>query len=327
MRAYVTGGTGFVGSNIVKVFAERHLADVHCPVHRFVPAESSGFTTERLDLLDDGAVRASVAAFSPDVIVHSMILNDFAAMYADRDLAWRSYVGTTETLARAADEVGAKLILVSTDWVFDGTQPGADEDTPPNPVNLYGVLKMASEQAARLSCRRTAVARVSAVSGMHWMRDSTPRVQDGGFGYFVTSIVDALEAGRQFAVWEADNINMVATPSLASECAEVMWRIAADESAAGVFHCCGGESTGRMELARIACDVFDLDPSLLASTAPGRSAAGAVGEFPIPYDTSLSVRRTRKVLGYEPPDIRELLIRFRRERATGTLAAAKEASR
>ena len=322
MRAYVTGGTGFVGSNILKVFAERHGAEVHCPVHRFVPADESCFTTERLDLLDGSAVRASVAAFGPDVIVHSMILNDFAAMYADRELAWRSYVGTTETLARAAEEAGAKLVLVSTDWVFDGTQSGADEDTPPNPVNLYGVLKMASEQAARLSAGRAAVARVSAVSGMHWLRESTPRVQDGGFGYFVTSIVDALEGGRPFAVWEADDINMVATPSLASECAEVMWRMAADESAVGVFHCCGAESTGRMELARIACDIFDLDPSLLSSTAPDRSAAGAVGEFPIPYDTSLTVRRTTDVLGYEPPGIRDLLARFRRERATGRLAAA-----
>ncbi len=322
MRAYVTGGTGFVGSNIVKVFAERHRAEVHCPVHRFVPSDASGFTTERLDLLDDDALLASVASFEPDVIVHSMILNDFAAMYADRDLAWRSYVGTTETLARAANEVGAKLIGVSTDWVFDGTQSGADEDTPPNPVNLYGVLKMVSEQAAMLTAQRAAVARVSAVSGMHWMRDSTPRVQDGGFGYFVTSIVDALEAGGTFGVWEADNINMVATPSLASECAEVMWRIAADQSAVGVFHCCGAESTGRMELARVACDVFDLDPALLRSTAPDRSAAGAVGEFPIPYDTSLTVRRTREVLNYEPPGIRELLNRFRHERSTGALAAA-----
>ena len=320
MRAYVTGGTGFVGSNIVKVFAERHGAAVHCPVHRFVPGDSPAFSIERLDLLDGSAVQASVHAFAPDVIVHSMILNDFSAMYADRDLAWRSYVGTTESLARAADRAGAKLILVSTDWVFDGTQAGADEDTPPNPVNLYGVLKMASEQAARLSTGRAAVARVSAVSGMHWMRASTPRVQDGGFGYLVTSIVDALEAGRPFGVWEAGNINMVATPSLASECAEVIWRIAAHESAAGVFHCCGAESVGRMELARLACEVFDLDPALLASAAPDRSAAGAAGGFPIPYDTSLTVRRTREVLGYEPPGIRELLARFRRERATGALA-------
>ena len=121
-------------------------------------------------------------------------------------------------------------------------------------------------------------------------------------------------------MWEADNINMVASPSLASECAEVMWRIAADSDAVGVFHCCGGEPAGRMELARMACDVFDLDPALLSSTAPDRSAEGAVGAFPIPYDTSLTVRRTQEVLGYEPPSIRELLTRFRQERTAGALA-------
>ncbi|MCY3618890.1 MAG: hypothetical protein OXG66_14530, partial [Acidimicrobiaceae bacterium] len=63
-----------------------------------------------------------------------------------------------------------------------------------------------------------------------------------------------------------------------------------------------------------------LDPSLLSSTPPDTGAVGAVGEFPIPYDTSLTVRRTRDVLGYEPPGIRELLTRFRHERATGALA-------
>ncbi len=320
MRVYVTGGTGFVGSNIVKVFAERHSAQVHCPVHRFVPDEPAMFTTESLDLLDSDGVRASVAAFGPDVIVHSMILNDFAAMYADRDLAWRSYVGTTETLATAANEVGAKLILVSTDWVFDGTQTDADEDTPPNPINIYGVLKMASEQAALLSAKRAAVARVSAVSGMQWLRAYTPRSQDAGFGYFVTSIVDALQQDKEFAVWEADDINMVASPSLASECAEVMWRIAANESAVGVFHCCGAESLGRMELAYLACEVFDLDASLLNSAEPPRTGEGAVGGFPIPYDTSLTVQRTRDIVGYVPLSVVELLSRFREERSNGALA-------
>ena len=162
---------------------------------------------------------------------------------------------------------------------------------------------------------------MSAVSGMHWMRDHTPRVQDGGFGYFVTSIVGALEAGQPFGVWEADNINMVASPSLASECAE------GDVGASRPTRTPSGSSiaaavspAGRMELARMACDAFDLDPALLRSTPPDTGAVGAVGEFPIPYDTSLTVRRTRHVLGYEPPGIGDLLTRFRRERSTGALA-------
>ena len=72
-----------------------------CPVNRFVP-DAPQYAIEPLDLLDADAVRGSVRNAAPDVIVHSMILNDFARIYADRQLAWDSYVGTTRTLADAA---------------------------------------------------------------------------------------------------------------------------------------------------------------------------------------------------------------------------------
>ena len=316
MRAYVTGGTGFVGSNIVKVFVDRHGVDVVCPVNRFVPDDPT-YAVEPLDLLDSEAVRASVRNAQPDVIVHSMILNDFARLYADRRLAWDSYVGTTETLADVANEVGAKLILVSTDWVFDGTQTRADETTPPNPINYYGVLKMASEQVALTRADRAAVARVSGVNGVHWARPTTEREQDCGFGYFVLSLVDALSEGRTFAVWEGDDINMVATPSLASQCGELMHRRAVVDDATGVFHCCGADATGRMELARAACAAFDLNPSLLTT---GPADPDSMPGSPIPYDTSLGVDRTEAILGVAPLSTDDLLARFRLELESGALA-------
>ena len=321
MRAYVTGGTGFIGSNIVKVFAERHRATVHCPVHSFVPTNPQGYITEPLDLLDADAVQASVAKFDPDVIVHSMILNDLAGIYAQRDLAWRSYVDATLTMADAANQAGAKLILVSTDWVFDGTQSGADELTPPNPVNYYGVLKAVSEQAALLRAERAAVARVSAVNGVHWARDEMPRGQDPGFGYFVTTVLDAVSQDQTFGVWEGDDINMTATPSLASECAEAMWLIAANDHADGIFHCCGAQPAGRMELAQMACDVFGHDPSLLQSVSPDREMMTLLGGARVPYDTTIRTPRTTEVLGYEPLGTRELLERFKQEIESGDLVS------
>ena len=322
MRAYVTGGTGFIGANIVKVFAERHGATVHCPVHSFVPENPKGYTIEPLDLLDTDAVATSVAQFEPDVIVHSMILNDLHGIYNRRELAWRSYVDATLTLAVAANQAGAKLVVVSTDWVFDGTQAGADEHTPPNPVNYYGVLKALSEQAALLRADRAAVARVSAVNGVHWARDEMPRGQDPGFGYFVTTVLDAVSQGEPFGVWEGDDINMTATPSLASECAEVMWLIAADTQADGIFHCCGAEPAGRMELAQMACGVFGHDPSLLRSVPPDPEMMASLAGARIPYDTTIRTPRTTEVLGYEPLGNRELLERFKRETQTGDLIAA-----
>ncbi len=323
MRAYVTGGTGFLGSNIVKVFAERHRATVHCPVHSFVPDNPQGYTMEQLNLLEADAVLDSVAQFNPDVIVHSMILNDLAGIYAQRELAWRSYVDATLTLAEAANRAGAKLILVSTDWVFDGTQPGADEHAPPNPVNYYGVLKALSEQAALLRADRAAVARVSAVNGVHWARDEMPRGQDPGFGYFVTSVLDAVSKDEPFGVWEGHDINMTATPSLASECAEAMWLMAADHQADGIFHCCGAQPAGRMELAQMACEVFGHDPSLLRSVPPDPEMMALLGGARVPNDTSLRTPRTTEILGYVPLETRELLERFKQEIDAGDLVPAR----
>jgi dTDP-4-dehydrorhamnose reductase len=154
---------------------------------------------------------------------------------------------------------------------------------------------------------------------MHWARDETPRLQDPGFGYFVSTLVRALRAGEPFAVWEGEGVNMVASPSLATACAEVMWAIADIGEATGIFHCCGSEATTRMQLAELACDVFDLDAGLLRSIA---APADATPGWPVPIDTSLTVDRTRTVLGYEPPSPTELLERFRSEMETGEMSVA-----
>lgn len=309
MRAYITGATGFVGSNIAAEFQAVPDTVVHCPVRSSHPDPS--LSTESLDVLDAAALQASVRRFRPDVIVHSMILNDHELMYADRDLAWRSYVGTTEALSDVANEVGATLILVSTDWVFDGTQGPAAEDTPPNPINLYGVLKMASELVLHERCERGAVARVSGVQGHHRARPTTPRSQDLGYGYLAASIVDALSTGNTFTVWEAPDINNIATLSLASECGRIMHAIAQLSDPVGTFHCCGSEPTSRRDLALTTCDVFGLDPALLRFGPP---VEGTMMRHAVPYDTSLSTAQTVARLGTTPLTTHQIIEQFREER-------------
>lgn len=305
MRAFVTGGSGFVGSNVVKVFTERHGVDVVAPSHVAV------------DLTDRASVHESVAEARPDAIVHCAILNDLGRLYADRRAGWDAYVGATRNLVDAANAVRAKVVLVSTDWVFDGTQSGADERTPPNPINLYGVLKLASELVVTERARDGAVARISGVNGVHWARPAAPRTQDAGFGYFVASMVEALSAGRPFSVWVSEDINMIATPSLASASADLMWRII-DRDRRGIFHCCGGEPVGRWRLAEQAADVFGLDLSLLREGRPGPVARLA----PVPHDTSIAATATAAALDASLPSVRELLVELRHEVETGSLAVA-----
>jgi dTDP-4-dehydrorhamnose reductase len=298
VRVFVTGGAGFVGSNVVAVAAARGDVVV-------APSRSA------LDLLDEAATHAAVEDARPDVIVHTAILNDFAGIYADRRAAWKSYVGVTRTLADAANGSGSALCTISTDWVFDGTQSFADESTPPNPINYYGLLKTASELVTLERAREPMVARIAGVMGAHRAGRPAPRAQDPGFGYFVTAVVDALAAGQPFTVWESDAINMIATPSLASLSSAWVLDLA-ERGLRGVFHCCGGEATTRMGLACAAAQVFELDESLLGSGPPD---PGALPPARIPYDTSLDAHATARALDHELPSVRDLLHGLRAERA------------
>jgi dTDP-4-dehydrorhamnose reductase len=282
MRIYVTGGSGFVGSNLVHVFQKRG-ADVIAPTHA------------ELDLTDAHATARGIEQAAPDAIVHAAIWNGFGDLLSDRRRAWDSFVGATRNVVAAAGD--AHVVLVSTDWVFDGTQHAAKEDEPPNPVNAYGFLKAACELV--VAERGGTVARIAGVQGVHRARPRTPRAQDAGFGYLVASLVEALRRRERFTVWDGPGINAIATPTLATDAAEMI-RAAIERRVTGTLHCVGAEPLHRVGLARRAVQAFDLDPALLATGPPPPGASG-------PHDTSLDGTYTAKALGVELRGVDSLL--------------------
>lgn len=297
MRIYLTGASGFVGSNLAHVFGHGHGAEVIAPAH------------EHVDLTDELLVRRSVLATKPDAIVHAAIWNDPAGLRSDRRRAWEAYVTATRNVVAAGNAVDAHVVLVSTDWVFDGTQGPATESEPPNPINAYGFLKACSELIVREAAARGTIARIAGVQGVHRARPETPRAQDAGFGYLVVSLVGALRAGERFAVWDGPGLNQLATPTLATDAGELVWTALARE-VTGVLHCCGGEHADRVGLTRRAATVFELDPELIdVVSAP----EGAAGPEPVPRDTRLDARATARALGVELPGLDAMLNRLRSE--------------
>jgi dTDP-4-dehydrorhamnose reductase len=297
VRIFVTGGGGFVGSNLVHVFAQRHGAEVVAPAHAAV------------DLTHAPVVRRCIAATRPDAIVHAAIWNDPGMLGSDRRRAWREYVEATRNVVDAANEIDARVVLISTDWVFDGTQGPATEAEPPHPINDYGFLKAASELVVTERARRGTVARIAGVQGVHRARPEMPRRQDAGFGYLVASLVQALRAGRRFTVWDGDGLNRLATPTLATDAAELVWR-ALERDAGGILHCCGGEHCDRVGLARRAVQAFELDPELLdVASAP----AEVLSAGPVPRDTRLDATDTAARLDADLPNLDTTLARLRQD--------------
>lgn len=308
MRIALTGSTGFVGSNVAKVLQLRG----HEVVGLVRTVAKLPWETQLVDFQNQDSIQAALAG--SDAVVHCAIANDFNRLMQDRPYAFDAYVGLTSRVVRAAVASSTKPIFISSDWVMDGTSHLTPETDPGNPVNIYGVLKAMGEQVVRDIAPETgATCRIGGVMGFHQLKDQGPRNQDVGFGYFVTTLVRELKAKKQFAVWGGDQVNKIATPSLAAEIGAQVSLIA-EKNAVGTFHLVGDDAVSRMDLAKMVCEVFELDANLLIETDP---PASELFPAPVPVDTSLSNAATKQALGLGPTGLRALLNALKTEYESG----------
>jgi dTDP-4-dehydrorhamnose reductase len=312
MKIAITGSTGFVGSNIASV-----LQSYGHEVLGLVRSESKlPWETKLVDFTSEESI--GTALVGTHAVVHCAIANDFNRLLQDRDFAYDSFVGMTSRVVKASNKAGSKPIYISTDWVMDGTTHLSLESNKGNPVNFYGFLKAMGEQVVRdLAPENGAVCRIGGVMGFHQTKQEGPRSQDVGFGYFVTSLVASLSKGDSFTVWGGNRVNQIATPSLAAEIGAQIERVA-KRNATGTFHLVGDDAIERFELAKLVCEVFELDTKLLLRSEPPESEL-----FPaaVPVDTSLSNKASKQALGLGPTGLKDLLKTLKLELETGKLTA------
>ena len=154
MKALVFGPTGQLGTDVVRVLTERGEDVV--PVTRDVA-----------DLTDPAAVEALFVRERPDAVVNCAAYHDVAGCEDDPELAFEVNAAAVERLARHSADVGAKLMTVSTDYVFDGKKAGGyREEDEPRPLNRYGESKLAGEQRALDAHPKTFVVRTQSLFGV-----------------------------------------------------------------------------------------------------------------------------------------------------------------
>lgn len=152
-KVMITGAGGQLGRDLAI-----HL---HAAGH-----EVHAFDRNRLDITDADRVQASVWKLRPDAIVHAAAYTSVDDAEAHPDLAYHVNALGTRNLAIAAEDVRAKLVYISTDYVFDGQKrtPYTEYDTP-HPINQYGRSKLAGEEFVRSFSRSWYIVRVSWLYG------------------------------------------------------------------------------------------------------------------------------------------------------------------
>ena len=138
MRILITGANGMLGRALAARLEAGHSLLL--------------WGREEADLTQEAAVRAAAQGVEFDVIVHAAAMTDVDRCESEFDRAMAANRDTTRILGALARERGASLVYISSDYVFDGTNPKPYlEEDEPHPINAYGRSKLAGEEAAR-SC-------------------------------------------------------------------------------------------------------------------------------------------------------------------------------
>lgn len=121
-----------------------------------------------VDITDFAAISGAIREAKPDLVLHPAAYTNVDGCERDPDLAFKVNAIGTWNVAAAAEQSGAALVAISTDFVFDGEKgaPYTEFDAP-HPISNYGASKLAGENLARQTCRRAYIVRTSWLYGVH----------------------------------------------------------------------------------------------------------------------------------------------------------------
>lgn len=207
MKIFLTGGSGQLGYEL------RQVLDGH----ELITPQST-----TLDITDKHAVVQAIQAAEPDVVIHAAAYTKVDQAETEPAIAWRVNVDGSRFVAEAAGEIGARLIAISTDYVFDGLKhsPYVETDQPA-PLNIYGQTKWEGEQAI------LAVHSESLIFRTAWLYGG-----NNEHGNFVRSILKRVGQNQPLRVVD----DQVGSPTSAADLAKAI-RVALEAKITpGIYH-------------------------------------------------------------------------------------------
>jgi dTDP-4-dehydrorhamnose reductase len=293
VRILVTGAAGMLGQALVPVLQADH--------------QVRGIDIEECDLRDEAAVLAVVKAHRPGMVMHLAAYTDVDGCETDPRRAAEVNADGTRNVAKACAQIGAGILYISTDYVFDGRQdrPYREEDRP-NPLNVYGRSKLLGEQCVQALVERHTIVRTSWLFG--------PRGKN-----FVSTILRLAQQRPELRVVSDQRGSPTYTRHLAAKLAQLV-----EGKACGLCHVTGSGSCSWFEFAQSIVDQAGFREVRVVPVSSEEAARPA----PRPANSVLESRRLRQLgLGLLPPWQEGLAQYLQERRQAGELPTSPEKQR
>ncbi|MBT3393405.1 MAG: dTDP-4-dehydrorhamnose reductase [Elusimicrobiaceae bacterium] len=221
MKILVTGANGMLGKDLCPLL-EKHG-------HEVIKTD-----IEDLNIRNKPMVMDFVKANKPDLIIHGAAYTAVDKAEEEKELAYEVNYHGTKNLAKAAKEVDAKIVYISTDYVFDGTKetPYTPKDKP-NPKNIYGFTKLEGELAVQDETPKHYIVRTSWLYGKNGKN-------------FVETMITLAQKNPKLKV-VADQFGC---PTYTIALAEGIIKLIEDNAKFGTYHICGGGQTNWCDFAK-----------------------------------------------------------------------------
>lgn len=241
----IIGAGSTTAASLIPILLQETDAPLQLVSSRPLAYEDVRITQSTIDVRDKNVLKETIMKSQPEVIINLAAVTNVDKCESDKQTCWDVNVTLVENLARLARIVDARMVHVSTDYVFDGQKGPYAETAVPHPISYYGKSKLAGENACIVGSMQAAVVRTNVVYG--------PFVERPDFVHWV---LDALESRTPIRVVNDQYSN----PTYVDDISESILRII-QKKRSGIYHVGGADYCSRYEFALSIAEFFRADPS------------------------------------------------------------------
>ena len=282
-KILIIGANGFLGKNILRT---RHKNKTLSQESTFIAADLQNNNIEEnipfwfIDITNDNETLKKIIKISPDIIILTAAMTNVDQNEREKDLATKINTDGPKNVIKACKKLDAKLLFLSTDFVFDGFKQGyyTEEDIP-NPLSHYAKTKNDAELAIIQSETDYIICRTAVLYG--WNSEKFN---------FITWLIDKLEKNEHVKLVK----NQINNPTYVRNLSEIILKLI-EKDIKGIYHTVGSEALNRYEMALKCAEIFYLNKELINPIENFIQLAIR------PKNAALDVTKLKKILGSDVP--------------------------